>query len=114
MIKFLKTMVSRMNYLRKTTVMKMLFFAAGIFSTIWFLIRVIPKPQRAAYPCMRASAPVMSAFVLYLLSLAGTAAAFRKARMNFSRYRVLTGILFLAVALAGTLFILNRETGIAA
>jgi hypothetical protein len=38
---------------------KILFIIMGVASTLWFLIRVIPKPQRAAYPCMRAAAPVM-------------------------------------------------------
>jgi len=41
-----------------------MFLGVGLSSTVWFLIRVIPKPSRAAYPCMQASAPVMSAFVL--------------------------------------------------
>ena len=58
---------------------KIIFFIAGVVSTIWFLIRVIPKPQRAGYPCMRAAAPVMSAFVIYLLTLSGSVMAFKKA-----------------------------------
>jgi hypothetical protein len=38
------------------------FILLGISSTVWFLIRVIPKPQRANYPCMQAAAPMMSGF----------------------------------------------------
>ena len=49
----------------------MMFFVLGISSTVWFLIRVIPKPSRASYPCMRTAAPLMSAFVIYLISLGG-------------------------------------------
>jgi hypothetical protein len=42
----------------------------GLFSLIWFLIRVIPKPSRATYPCQRFAAPfaggfVVSSFVAY-------------------------------------------------
>lgn len=48
---------------------KLQFFIFGIASTAWFLIRVLPKPSRAGYPCMRAAAPFASAFVLYLISL---------------------------------------------
>lgn len=44
---------------------------AGIVSSIWFLIRVIPKPSRAAYPCMKNAAPFMSSLFIYILSLAG-------------------------------------------
>jgi hypothetical protein len=38
----------------------------GLVSLVWFLIRVIPKPSRAAYPCMKAAAPLASQFVLWL------------------------------------------------
>lgn len=57
---------------------KLVFFFLGVGSTIWFLIRVIPKPSRASYPCMKASAPFMSAFVLYLIGLATTIYVFRE------------------------------------
>lgn len=57
---------------------KLFFFILGIGSTIWFLIRVIPKPSRAGYPCMKASAPFMSAFVLYLIGLGSTIYLFRE------------------------------------
>jgi len=32
---------------------KAIFFIMGIVSTIWFLVRVIPKPSRATYLCMK-------------------------------------------------------------
>jgi len=57
---------------------KMAFFVSGIGSLLWFLIRVIPKPSRSAYPCMRTAAPIASSFVLYLLGLVSTAALFKK------------------------------------
>ncbi len=50
---------------------KLLFVIMGIISTVWFLVRVIPKPARAAYPCMRVAAPFMSGLVVYLLTVAG-------------------------------------------
>jgi len=53
---------------------------SGATALVWFLVRVIPKPSRASYPCMRASAPLASGFVLWLLSLLGSATAFRRAR----------------------------------
>ena len=63
---------------------KIVFILMGVASTLWFLIRVIPKPQRAAYPCMQAAAPVMSGFVIYLVTLAGSVMFFKKA---FSRFK---------------------------
>jgi hypothetical protein len=59
---------------------KFSFLGLGLGSTIWFLVRVIPKPSRAAYPCMQASAPFMSAFVLYLLSVVTGITAWLKAK----------------------------------
>jgi hypothetical protein len=71
---------------------RMLFIIMGIVSTVWFLVRVIPKPSRANYPCMRVAAPMMSGFVIYLLSIGGVTLAFRKARVNFAnRKYLLTG-----------------------
>ena len=35
----------------------------------WFLVRVIPKPIRATYPCQRAAFPLASGFVIWLLGL---------------------------------------------
>ena len=58
---------------------KFIFIVMGIASTIWFLVRVIPKPQRAGYPCMRAAAPVMSGFIVYIFSLGGSVIFFKKA-----------------------------------
>ena len=76
---------------------KLVFVVMGIISTIWFLIRVIPKPSRAAYPCMRVAAPMMSGFVGYLLTLGGVVVFFRKARRKFLRARyIAAGSLFIA------------------
>ena len=48
---------------------KLIFLGLGVSATLWFLIRVIPKPSRATYACMQAASPFMSAFVIYLLSM---------------------------------------------
>ncbi len=50
---------------------KLLVVIMGILATAWFLVRVIPKPVRATYPCMRVAAPFMSGLVVYLLTVAG-------------------------------------------
>lgn len=53
---------------------------AGVVSLVWFLIRVIPKPSRALYPCQRLAMPLASGFVAWLIGLAGSIVAFRKAK----------------------------------
>ncbi len=63
------------------------FMIIGVVSTAWFLIRVIPKPTRAGYPCMRVAAPFMSSFVAYLLALTGSVFLFRRARKFMYQHR---------------------------
>ena len=41
-------------------------FLSGAAALVWFLVRVIPKPSRASYPCQRAAFPVASGFVIWL------------------------------------------------
>lgn len=79
---------------------KLAFFILGIGSTIWFLIRVIPKPSRAGYPCMKAAAPIMSGFVIYLLGLGGSVLLFKSAFAKFkqARYLAATVALFACIA----------------
>lgn len=63
---------------------KLLFIVMGVVSTVWFLIRVIPKPTRATYPCMQVAAPFMSGFVTYLLAVAGLVAINRNTKRKFN------------------------------
>ncbi|MFB0524921.1 MAG: DUF362 domain-containing protein, partial [Phycisphaerae bacterium] len=72
---------------------------AGLLSLIWFLIRVVPKPSRAMYPCQRAALPLASGFVAWLLGLAGSAAAFRKAKHNFALRRYTLALIFVGVSI---------------
>lgn len=74
----------------------MLFFIIGIFSTIWFLIRVIPKPSRATYPCMRVAAPFMSGLIVYLLAVGGLTFVSRMSKLKIINVRYLSAILLLS------------------
>ena len=79
----------------------LIFIGLGISATVWFLIRVIPKPSRATYPCMQATMPFMSSFVIYLISLWGGLKAFSKSnrllkqgKIGLATCFVLTGLIF--------------------
>jgi hypothetical protein len=89
---------------------RLLLIIMGILSTVWFLIRVIPKPSRATYPCMQVAAPIMSGFVVYLLSICGITLAFRKARQSMLRGRYIAAGLFVIVIAAGLVFTLTNGT----
>ncbi len=75
---------------KKKLFKKLLFPITGLAALIWFFIRVIPKPSRAAYPCQRAAFPIASSFVIWLTGIFGGALIFKKLRKSFyaSRYIV--------------------------
>lgn len=100
----------RLCLLDKTTY-KPVLLIAGFLATLWFLIRVIPKPSRAGYPCMRAAAPLMSGFVLYILSLTSAFSAFRKSRNFFRKKNYIAALLFIGVGLisAGIFFTFHTQ-----
>lgn len=90
---------------------------ASFVSFVWFLVRVIPKPSRAAYSCQRAAAPMASAFVVWLLAVLGAGAAWRRS-LRFWRERLTSKAclwVLAAVAAAGlALSALPTSSGIAA
>jgi len=94
----------------KSSLSKIMFIVLGISSTIWFLIRVIPKPQRATYPCMRAAAPLMSTFVIYLLTLSGSVVALKKAKSHFKRARYIYAVAFFTIAIVCTFLFLGNKS----
>jgi ligand-binding sensor domain-containing protein len=67
----------------------------GVISTIWFLVRVIPKPSRATYPCMKVAAPFMSGLIVYLLSVAGLTFASRKFKQWSINVRYISTVLLM-------------------
>ena len=73
---------------------------AGLVSLIWFLVRVIPKPSRATYPCQRLAAPIASGFVIWLTGIVGSMLAYRKARRLLGQSRYVIAGVFMAVAVA--------------
>jgi len=75
-----------------------LFPITGLLALIWFVIRVVPKPSRAAYPCQRVAFPLASGFVVWLLGLGASGVAIKKARLNFSRRRYVVGLVCIVMS----------------
>jgi uncharacterized protein (DUF362 family) len=86
---------------------KWLFPMAGLISLAWFLIRVVPKPSRARYPCQQAAMPLASGFVLWLLSLTGFGVILVKARKFLQRSRAIMMGICVIIALLGIFVSLN-------
>ena len=90
----------RRGRLRTHTWLKWLLPIAGLASLVWFLVRVVPKPSRATYPCQRVAFPLASGFVIWLLGLGGSTLAFRRARSSFLRSQYVIGALCIMVSVA--------------
>ncbi|MHC4535782.1 MAG: right-handed parallel beta-helix repeat-containing protein [Planctomycetota bacterium] len=84
-----------------------LFPIAGLLSLIWFLIRVLPKPSRATYPCQRFAAPLASGFVVWLTGLIGSTLAYRKAKQTFHQSRYVVAAICVAVSVMAIWWSIN-------
>jgi hypothetical protein len=95
----------------KKKIKKLLFPFIGLAALIWFLIRVIPKPSRVNYPCIRASMPLAASFVLYVMSLTSTTLVFKKARKFLweAKYVLFTITLLIGIALSLITATLNNQ-----
>lgn len=73
---------------------KLLLPIVGLAALIWILIRVLPKPSRANYPCIKAATPFASGFLVYFASLIISAVAYMKTkkRVFLSPYFVFIGL----------------------
>ena len=80
------------------TGLKWLCAVTGLAALVWFLLRVIPKPSRAAYPCQRAAAPLASGFVIWIAGLISAKALYRRARALSHRCRFAVAAAALALA----------------
>ncbi len=70
----------------------------GLLALIWFIVRVVPKPSRALYPCQRLAMPLASGFVTWVLGLGVSIAAFRKARTSLASRRYVLAVTALLVS----------------
>ena len=86
---------------------KLFFPVIGLLSLLWFLIRVIPKPSRAAYPCMKVTAPVASSFIIYCVGLFSSLVVFKRAKkyLHESRYVLFTISILLGLVLGLTSYL---------
>jgi hypothetical protein len=76
------------------------FLAMGLAAIIWVVVRVIPKPSRVTYPCMRVAMSLASGMLIQLGGVAISLLTLRKARETFkmSNYRLAAVMAIAAVA----------------
>ena len=84
----------------------------GLIALGWFIVRVVPKPSRALYPCQQIVTPIASGFVAWIIgSLAGlfpSIIAFKAGRKRLKSARFAAALVFFIAAMAlyaGFLFV---------
>ncbi|MBL7154354.1 MAG: DUF362 domain-containing protein [Phycisphaerae bacterium] len=86
-----------------------IFPLSGLLALIWFLIRVIPKPSRAAYPCQRMAFPIASGFVIWLAGAIASITTIRKAKRSLAQSRYILCLTLVAVSI-GVLWLAQSLT----
>jgi hypothetical protein len=82
-------------------------FVVSLAALIWVLVRVIPKPSRASYPCMRVAMSLASGLIAQVAAFALSLFSLQKAREEFRSSKF--GIA--AALLAGALLLPNFIAG---
>lgn len=92
----------------KKIIFRIIYFVIGLGALAWFLIRVIPKPSRATYPCQRAAFPIASGFIIYLAALLSSAFAINKLKNQWHKknFAASVSLIFLIIS---SFFILQSD-----
>ena len=77
-----------------------LFPLMGLLSLIWFLIRVVPKPSRATYPCQKVAGSFAGGFLVWITGLVASTLAYRKAKNLFLRSRKVGALICIIVSIS--------------
>ncbi|HYX05532.1 MAG TPA: hypothetical protein VE912_02240, partial [Bacteroidales bacterium] len=85
---------------------KITFPLIGVMAIIWFLVRVVPKPNRIAYPCQQVAAGIGSTFLIWLFGSIGSLAIYDQIRKRINKPVAL-------VYLSGLMLIISIGFGIA-
>ena len=82
---------------------KIWFPIVGIMAIIWFLLRVIPKPSRAAYPCQQIAAGLGIGLLSYLYVTIGSLPIFSAIRkrtgLPLGKVFIITGVVLITTAI---------------
>ncbi len=83
---------------------RLLFLLTGLAALIWVLVRVLPKPSRAQYPCMQVATPLAGGFLVYIAGLAVTLFSFKKAGHYLRKSHYIPAMILLLVGITAALF----------
>ena len=80
----------------------------GLLSLVWFLVRVAPKPTRAAYPCQRVAGSLAGGFLVWIAGMVGSVFAYRQGKQLFLHSRLGKAALCFAVAMVAVVIAIER------
>ncbi len=87
----------------------LLFAFIGFSALLWFLVRVVPRPARAHYPCMRVSMPLATGFILWLTGLFGSSLLIVRGKILLRERRKITaGACLCLGVVVGMVFMLGQ------
>ncbi len=86
---------------------RLIYPLVGLAALIWVLCRVLTKPSRIEYPCVKTAMPFATGFVAYIILMLASAAAFwrTKKKIFLSPYFVVG---FIAVSGFGSLYYIDH------
>ena len=87
---------------------KWVFPIVGLLSLVWFLVRVVPKPMRAAYPCQRVAGGLAGGFLVWIAGMVGSVFAYRRGKQLFLHSRLGKAALCLSIALVSGIIAIER------
>lgn len=99
---------------KKSIVLKICFPLLGLAALIWFLIRVVPKPARMAYPCQQIAAPIALSFLAFISSTIVGIGSWRKfisLRKNRRLYAGLT-VLLVGFCVSFVLYVMSVDNSL--
>lgn len=99
-----KEEVNKSKKVLLTPFKKIILILISFFGLIWFLLRVIPKPSRATYPCMKIAFPFATSFILYLAGISTSFLFLKKARLKIKEEKYLLVIIFVIVSILSAAF----------
>ncbi len=88
---------------------RFIFPVTGLLALIWFLVRVIPKPSRATYPCQRVAFPLASSFIIWLMGIIGSVIAYRKAQKYVAKARYALAVVCIVISI-GFIWMASNST----
>ena len=95
----------------KKKLAQILFFLTGLASLVWMLVRVVPKPSRVEYPCMKVAAPLAGSFVAYVGGMALALFSVKKGAALFRNRRAIPALLLVLCGIVvGTFTLLRTDS----